>query len=351
MAGFADGFAIVIGVANYPLLGPLPGAVLQDARDIEATLCSPDYCGYLEGNVRRLEDAQATAADIRAGLAWLAQAAPPDSTALVFFSGHGWRIEAGPRAGSYLLPYDCDPRDVIATAISGEELVAALANIRAQRLLAFFDCCHAAGIGKAAGPGFDRAALKIGLDERYYERLVQGTGRVIMASSRSDERSWVLSDANNSLFTACLLAALRGAARTQGDGLVRVFDVFDYISREVPRHASQHPIFKAADLEDNFPIALFMGGDQGQGSKDTAIDKRALREALIQHFSLEDLDILLADVAQDLAQKKITLQLNLETAGGQSKAGKVHNLIEHLDQRRLLSYLVAAARRARPGLI
>jgi hypothetical protein len=58
------------------------------------------------------------------------------------------------------------------------------------------------------------------------------------------------------------VAALRGEARTHGDGMIRVFEVFNYVAVKVRGAASgrQHPIFKASDLEDNFPVALDRGG-------------------------------------------------------------------------------------------
>ena len=73
--------------------------------------------------------------------------------------------------------------------------------------------------------------------------------------------SLILPGMQNSLFTHFLLEALRGACRTDGDGKVRVFDVFHYVSDKVPADApTQHPIFKAHDLENNFPLALYQGG-------------------------------------------------------------------------------------------
>ena len=44
--------------------------------------------------------------------------------------------------------------------------------------------------------------------------------------------------------------------------MIRVFDIFNHIAERV-RHTvpgHQHPIFKASDLEDNFPVALDRGG-------------------------------------------------------------------------------------------
>ncbi len=53
-----------------------------------------------------------------------------------------------------------------------------------------------------------------------------------------------------------LLQALRGQCHTLGDGYVRVFDVFRYVADHVPTLASQHPIFKATAMEEDFAIAL-----------------------------------------------------------------------------------------------
>jgi hypothetical protein len=50
--------------------------------------------------------------------------------------------------------------------------------------------------------------------------------------------------------------ASRGHARTLGDGYVRVFDVFRHVSQHVPQKAHQHPIFKAAAVQEDFPLAL-----------------------------------------------------------------------------------------------
>lgn len=357
MPGFKDGYALIIGIANYPKVRKLPEAVLKDARDVCNLLRSPNHCGYLDSNTHLLLDSQATTDGIRAEMSWLAESATPESTALVFFSGHGCRIEHGSKSDNYLVPYNCDLADLNGTAISGGELTELLHSIQAQRLLVFFDSCHSGGTGEAKELGLEQEGyFKSGLGEDYYKQLAQGKGRVIMASSRTDEVSWILPGMNNSLFTHYLLEGLQGNARTRGDGLIRVFDVFDYISEEVPIRRSQHPIFKAADLENNFPIALYLGGKQVGTSKydllrRTAVDKRALRETMVQAFNLEDIEALCADVEQDLSDDGINLLVNLEMVGGISKPGKILNLIDYLDHRGYLAYLVTAIRRVRSGII
>jgi hypothetical protein len=81
------------------------------------------------------------------------------------------------------------------------------------------------------------------------------------------------------------------------------------------------------------------------------VDKRALREAVVQAFSLDELELLCADIEHDLTANGIALQVNLDVVGGGGKPGKVLNLIGYLDRRGYLAYLVTAVRRARPGMI
>ena len=61
-------------------------------------------------------------------------------------------MEAGPERGTYLLPYDCDPSRLGATAIESEELTSLLGNIRAVRLVVILDACHSAGAGELKAP-------------------------------------------------------------------------------------------------------------------------------------------------------------------------------------------------------
>ena len=63
------------------------------------------------------------------------------------------------------------------------------------------------------------------------------------------------------------MAGLKGGIESE-DGLIRVFDLFEYVQPRVTwDQPDQHPIFKA-DLEDNFPVALYVGGKSGVVARD-----------------------------------------------------------------------------------
>ncbi|HNS01157.1 MAG TPA: caspase family protein [Anaerolineae bacterium] len=261
MTPLPSAHALLAGIAAYQHVSPLPATVLNDARAVYDVLAAPERGGYARDHVTLLLDGAATTAALRQALADLAQRCDADATALIYLSCHGARIEQGPQAGQYLLPVDADassPQALAATAISGAEFTDALRAIPARKVVVIFDCCHAGGIGQpkdALAP-----ALQAGLTERYYEALLAGRGRVILASSRSDEFSYALAGAPNSVFTTHLLAGLRGDVAAD-DGLIRIFDLFEYLQPRVTAamNGRQHPVFKA-EIEENFPVALRLGG-------------------------------------------------------------------------------------------
>lgn len=262
MHGLKNAYALVVGIANYHQINQLPESILKDAQDIYNLLVDRQYCSYLPDNVQLLLDSQATQANLRQALAVLSQQSNPESTIFLYVSSHGGAVEYGPHAGEYLLPVDADSTSgasLAQTAISGSQLTEALRAISSQKVIVMFDCCHSGGIGQPKEA--ETPMLKTGFSHNYYDSLKQGRGRVILASSRSNEFSYVLPGAENSLFTQHLLAGLKGGISSE-DGLIRVFDLFEYLQPRVTgAQPNQHPIFKA-DLEENIPVALYLGGQK-----------------------------------------------------------------------------------------
>jgi hypothetical protein len=259
MTTLDNAHALVVGIANYQHFPVLPPTVLKDAADIAAVLKDPALCAYPPDQVTLLSDGAATRAAIMAALADLATKSNQDSIVTIYLSCHGGRIDAGPHAGAYILAVDTvyTSEQLPQTGISGDEFTQALQKIPARKMAVFFDCCHAGGIGDPKDP--DAPSLTAGLPESLYATLGSGRGRVIVASSRVDEKSYVLTDAPNSLFTTHLLAGLRGSAPGPG-GVIRIFDLFTYLQPKVTADwPAQHPIFKC-DLEESFPVALYLGG-------------------------------------------------------------------------------------------
>jgi metacaspase-1 len=254
-ATFEHGYAVVAGVTSYRTRGlpPLPPAVLNDAVDIARALWDPAVCGYRADRVRLLVDEQATAKGILLGLEWLSERTREEDTAIFFFSGHGWKDDRG----TYLAAHDASTDSPPNGMIAGNELANRLHAIRAGRLAVFLDSCFSGGAGEIKGRGLPSRGWRNGLDERTYERLGTGEGRVLLASSRPDEESTILKGERNSLFTSCLLRGLGGEASSAESGVLGIWDLFRFARDEVMRRTNgrQTPLFKV-QLMDNFPIAL-----------------------------------------------------------------------------------------------
>jgi len=268
MSAMDSAHALIVGIARYSHVAGLPEAVRNDARDVRDLLADPRHGGYPPDHVTLLLDEQATRTGILGALADLAARSDTGSSIVIYISGHGARVTSGARAGEYILPADtvpAPPEDLAATAISGTEFAATLRAIPAAKLLVVFDCCHAAGLGRAKDG--TAAPVMTGLPDGYYERLAAGRGRAVLSSSRDSEFSYVLPGAANSLFTRHLLVGLNGGIPSE-DGLIRVFDLFEYVQPRVTRdQPGQHPVFWA-DLEENFPVALGPPGTTDAASTD-----------------------------------------------------------------------------------
>jgi len=278
---FTNAHALLIGVGGYshPRFSSLP-ATVRDAQKIAIILTDPTRCGYPLANVQVLTGDQATVANIRTALTTLAESTNPESTVFVYFSGHGGRALENSVWRAYLCPREADPDDLAHTAIPGDEFSTLLAAIPARKLLVMLDACHAAGSAELkAADG--TVVWKAGLPDDYYEALTQGSGRVVIASSKEDQFSYVHPQGDLSLFTHHLLQALSGKAAMRGDGLIRVLDVFHYVNEAVQTdEPKQTPILKVKDLDLNFPIALDRGA-KGIRPTPAMADVVAIREQIV----------------------------------------------------------------------
>lgn len=248
---FTHGHALVIGMGD-----DLP-VTIHDAQGVADFLRDPGRCAYPTGQVQILTGPGARRNDVLNALDKLAGQvkSDPEATAVVYFSGHG--VET---PDYYFLPNSYNVADLPGTAISGAEFTAKLRAIQVKKLLVLLDCCHAGGIGEAKDPGL--ALPKSPAPPGLFDALKAGSGRVIIASSRKDEKS--LTGTPYSVFTAELLKALAGYGAFERDGYARVLDTAMRLGRRVPALTGdrQNPIIKVSNLEDNFALAYYAGGDK-----------------------------------------------------------------------------------------
>jgi Caspase domain len=243
---FTHGYALLIGVG-----GDLPVTV-QDAIALRDILISPQRCAYPPGQVMLLTKDQANRQGILDGLGWLINSVQRDerATAIVYFSGHG-----GFTPEYHLVPAGYDSQKIKKTAVSGAEFTQKLREIRAQKLLILLDCCYAAGMTTAKASSFKPSSFPPELASV----LVQGSGKVFIASSRQDEVSRIGSP--YSVFTQALREGLAGYGTSTRDGYAYIADVALYVGRVIPARTGgkQHPVLDMRHA-DNFALAYYAGG-------------------------------------------------------------------------------------------
>ncbi|MEZ4638840.1 MAG: caspase family protein [Caldilineaceae bacterium] len=216
------------------------------------------------------------------GLDWLYEKLQADgsdnTTAVIYYSGHGWQDTASSPAAYYLIPYDMQAGRYKSRALRANDFAEAIAELRPRRLLLILDCCHAAGIEakdldadadiyqESAIPPHILMAGEKAVDvtaatAKDIAALAQGAGRAVLSSCQT-EKSYIRRDRKMSVFTYHLIEALTGHAQPQdGATEVLVSDVMSHVTRTVPESArreaaaTQTPDFQ---ISGNLPVSLIL---------------------------------------------------------------------------------------------
>lgn len=339
-------YALIVGISKYEdeSIRPLD-YTHADADAVGRLLADPRRCGIPEAHTRVLIDREATLYNIKRSIGrWLHQNATEDSTVFVFFAGHGG-LESD-RTGmepdgiqKYLLPWDAKHDDLFNSALSNADFQRLLNTVRARRMVIFMDACYSGGVA-------ERGGRDLGVVGNPYERLAEGQGRLVIAASKPNQRSWEDESLGHGIFTHHLLEALSGKADTDDDGYVSIMEVYKYLERNVPASArslargDQVPMLIGSLASD---IVLTVDADRVRairaGKKEQEEQRREevrkKREALFALFNggelpsdvfyetvqliekhpdaLSQLDRKVLKFAELLAQAAITAQFYIET--------------------------------------
>ncbi len=281
---FRHGYALIIGVDQNSVPAWALPAVARDVEALRDVLIHPQRCAYAEAHVRLISGPEATRENILAGFDWLQArlAQDPAATAVIYYSGHGWRDEQTQPPQYYFIPYDVRRDRLRSSALRADELAEAIDALQPQRLLVILDCCHAGGMGvkdlatpyrpaaapldliAPSGALLTPAPLAKELDNGGPAQLGQGEGRAVLTSSRAEQPSYMSTKTQMSIFTYHLIAALTGSAQpSAGAQEVLVSDLLGYVYRHVPATARQElGVEQQPDgrLTGNFAVALLLGG-------------------------------------------------------------------------------------------
>ncbi len=256
--GMAKSYALVVGISQYrnlPAKAQLKFAH-RDAEEFARLLRSESGGGLSSTTMRVLMDGQATLSAIRGALhTWLPQAAGANDVVYIFFAGHGVVAEQGE---AYFVAHDSDPQNLHSTGLSFREVNETLSTrLKSSLVIVLADACHAGTIGwtdNSAISGAAQTALEnMGSRDKSFLKLL---------ASRPSEQSFESDrwDGGHGIFTHALLTGLRGEAEQDRDGVVRVSELIEHVSRLVPKETqSQQNPRVAGNFEPRLPLAVLKG--------------------------------------------------------------------------------------------
>ncbi|MDJ0705669.1 MAG: substrate-binding domain-containing protein [Leptolyngbyaceae cyanobacterium MO_188.B28] len=215
--------ALLIGVSEYkPGLNPLPEA-LKDIEAMQRVLQNQDMGGFDE--VKTL--ANPDPLEMQEAIEMLFSDRTKDDLALLFFSGHGIKDNAGRLYFATQITRKNRKGELVkATAVPANFVHDIMGNSRCRRGIVILDCCFsgAFAVGMTAK---DDGSVDV-------QRQLGGEGRVVLTASTSSQYSFEEQGSDLSVYTRYLVEGIEtGAADLDGDGVVSIEEWHDYASARV----------------------------------------------------------------------------------------------------------------------
>jgi PKD repeat protein len=237
-------WALAIGITDYEEVEDLPYA-RQDAEAVVRWLLENDVPTeqmrlLTDGHTKSeewpgLAIAPATLVNVREGLGWLRRVASRDDLVIVHFSGHGYQgaddgIDEIDGVDEFFVLHDTRAAAKDDTALRDDEFGRFLDRIASDHVLIFFDSCYSGGLSRSLPPGRRSSP---GGDQDWFGDL-RLEGRLLLSASSEGEEAFESAELEHGVFTYFLLEGLDGAADVNGDYHVTVWELFEYVTAQVP---------------------------------------------------------------------------------------------------------------------
>jgi WD40 repeat protein/uncharacterized protein YgiM (DUF1202 family) len=243
-------WAVVIGISQYKMVRSLKFAD-QDALGFYNYLVS--QIGVPKEQITLLTNADATLLNLKRVLGTeLRRKAGEKDTVIIYYAGHGAPESDATSSDDdglekYLVPYEGDPNDLYATGLPMREVETILQRLASERVIFITDSCYS---GATAGRTFATASRRAVVSDAFLARLAKAKGRVVLTASRASEVSEERDALGHGVFTYYLLEGLRGKADLDGDGVITIDEIYNYVAQKVPEVTgqNQHPM-KRGEVE------------------------------------------------------------------------------------------------------
>jgi len=251
-------WAIVVGISKYKHKRLNLKYAARDAQEFYNLLITPSGGQFKKENIELLLDKDATTTKITRALRSFLKKPTPGDFVLIYFACHGSPDLGLQDKAVFLLTHDTDPDDIAGTALPMDDINWSLRNIvKSQKVVILADTCHSAEIG---GKGL-RAVGDPNITNAYLKKLSEAKdGTVLIASTRAGELAqegpkW---GGGHGVFTYFLLKGMGGAADANGDGMVGIEELYDYVERNVnaATGGAQKPTISSTRYDRTLPISF-----------------------------------------------------------------------------------------------
>jgi WD40 repeat protein len=258
--------ALIVGVSDYRDDSLDLDYAHKDAETLAAELTSPRLgpAAFRREDVQILLDAEATVSSINIGLREYLQKARENDFVLFFFAGHGVP-DPNRLQDYYLMAHDSDPNNIAGTGLLMRHVREAISAIPARDVLILTDACHSAGIG---APASIRAITNNPIHAAFLDKLQHSSGglAILTASEASQYSQESEQWDGHGVFSWALLKGLRGEADANGDRIVDLGEVMEFVRDTVKREtgAKQIPAIGPTNFDRRLPLTLLDGDDPGR---------------------------------------------------------------------------------------
>jgi hypothetical protein len=235
-------WAVIVGVGRYSAMPSLKFTD-DDAYRFYSFLKSPEGGALPDNQISVLVDEAATRESILKTMREKFLKADANDVVLLYFSGHG--------LDGCFLPVDYDGFN---NKLRHEEVKQIFKQSKAKHKLCIADACHS---GSLRHDMASKGPAPVTLD-RYYRAFEETEGGIaLLMSSKAEELSLEDHGLRQGVFTYYILKGLKGAADPNGDYIVSIKELYNYVYAKVRDYTAnvQTPVL-TGDYDDDMPVAL-----------------------------------------------------------------------------------------------
>ena len=233
-------WAVVVGVARYAHM-PVLKFTDDDAYQIYAFLKSPAGGALKDEQIRVLIDEEATRKNILQTMRDVFLKADENDVVVLYYSGHGL-------PGAFL-PVDFDGFN---NRLKHEDIKKVLKESKAKHKLCLADACHSGSLTAM------RSANMEGELQDYYTAFEKSSGgTALLLSSKGSEVSLEDHGLRQGIFSHFLIRGLRGEADQNGNQIVTVEELFNFVYKKVRAYTANAQTPKlSGEFDPTMPVAL-----------------------------------------------------------------------------------------------